>query len=108
MRPITDEEWFTGLEAGREGEEAEAGDGELGKNRRRERAQVLKGANGQEGRDEDLEGGDYACFEVCFELANIGNKIRDRAGLLIYFGVGVKGLGGVEARESGHHRPYTR
>lgn len=39
------------------------------------------------------------CFEVCFELENKGKKITDRAGLLIYFGVGVKGLGGVEMRE---------
>lgn len=100
MRPISDEEWFAGLERGREGEEAETGDGELGRNRRRGRTEVLKGANRAEGRDEDLEGGDYSCFEVCFDLANKGKKIQDRAGLLIYFGVGVKGLGGIEARES--------
>ena len=99
MRPITDEEWFAGLEEGREGEEVEAGDGELGRNRRRGRGQVLRGANGAEDRDEDLEGGEFANFEVCFELVNKGKKIQDRAGLLIYFGVGIKGLGGVEARE---------
>lgn len=49
MRPITDEEWFTGLESGSHGRTEE-----LGKNRRR-KTQVREGAE-----KEELEGGDYA------------------------------------------------
>lgn len=48
MRPMTDEEWFAGLEKGTE---------ELGKNRRG-KAKVAGG--GAEEKEEDLEGGDYA------------------------------------------------
>jgi len=48
MRPLTDEEWFAGLEKGAE---------ELGKNRRGN-AKVAGG--GSDEKEEDLEGGDYA------------------------------------------------
>lgn len=51
MRPMTDEEWFAGLEKGTE---------ELGKNRRG-KAKVAGG--GSEEKEEDLEGGDYAVSE---------------------------------------------
>jgi hypothetical protein len=88
LRPLTDDEWFGGLAA------AEAAAGEQGTGSAKKTRVV-----GAEGGDEDHEGGAYSNYEVSFSLDCSKESQANRAGLLVFFGVGIKGMGGVELRE---------
>ncbi|CED82208.1 Ca2-dependent lipid-binding protein CLB1/vesicle protein vp115/Granuphilin A, contains C2 domain [Phaffia rhodozyma] len=75
LRPLTDHEWGDGMGGDNPGDRPNDGQ--------------LDGKNA-------VQGGSYVSFEISFDLNSAVDKPANKAGILVYFGVGLKGLGGVE------------